>query len=206
MEVAARRDQVEVRLQGRAETAFARGRDQAELPLDQEVGLDLKELGNDLRRVGGRVAKVRKSRFGLIVATLLHEPAGRVRHPEERNAEDDSRQDLNTDGNAPSCLRLAGATAGGNIVVGVESRVSVQDGAGVRDLRGAARTADVRGTIGDPVREQDAERDRELLARDERTTEMGRSELMNANAASVQAAFSSAQDHSPRRCTSERCA
>lgn len=177
VEVAPARDEVEVRLDEAPEAAPSARRDVVKLALDQALGLDLEVLGVDLGRLGGGLAQVRERRLGLVVAALLDEPAGRVRHEEERDAKDDSREDLDTDGDAPCRLRLAGAASGGDVVEGVKGRVAILDRTGVRDVRGAAGATDVRGAIGNPVREEDTESDRELLAGDERAAEVGRSEL-----------------------------
>ena len=159
VEVAPGRAQVEVRLDRGAESAFAGGRDGLELALNHYLGFDLKVLGDDLGSLGGRVAEVRQCRLGFFVATLLDEPSRRVRHPEERDAEHNSRENLDADRYAPSSRTLAGAAAGGYVVVGVKSRAAVRDRTGVRDFGGTASTADVRSAVSDPVGEEDSEGD-----------------------------------------------
>ena len=177
VEVAPGREQVEVRLDRRSESPFAGGRDGLELALDHNLGLDLEVLSDDFGSLGGRAAEVRKSRLGFVVATLLDEPSRRVRHPEERDAEHNSREDLDPDRYAPSSRSLARAAARGYVVVGVESRAAVRDRTGVRDVRSAASPADVRSAVSDRVGEEDAERDRELLDRDERAAKVCGREL-----------------------------
>lgn len=95
----------------------------------------------------------------VIIAFLHEQPAWRVWEEKHPNAQDDGWSNLNGQGKTPRCVGLASAASGGYILVGIEGRTG-SCAAGVWDIGGTASTADVVGTIVNPVADQDANGDR----------------------------------------------
>lgn len=104
-------------------------------------------------------AESRERSKRVIVAFLHHEPARRIREEEHSNSEDDRRHNLNGKGKSPRRFRLAGAASNWHILVWVEGGLG-GCAAGIGKIRCASGSADIVGTVVEPVTNQNTNCDR----------------------------------------------
>ena len=122
--------------------------------------LDFEVLELDEGRVGGLTAEVGEYLEALVVAALIHQPAGRLGKKHDADTENDGGEDLDGDGNEPSSATLGLASAA--------DKVGAYSGSATVLLLCRKRF-----TIGQPVTNHDAKGNSQLLQRDKRSSDLG---------------------------------
>jgi len=93
----------------------------SDLSDDFDLGLDLKVFQPHVRRIGRGVAKHRQSLPRLLIASDFNQPTRGEWHEEETDSEDEGGNQLNPNRKPPCNGLLAGAAAGRDVGVGIES-------------------------------------------------------------------------------------
>ena len=144
------------------------------LLVEHDSSLDFEELGADDGVVGGKTAQLGKGSEGLLLTVLHHQPTrgeGEVEHAEEEDpGGDDLQSQRQTPGNG--LLAETGVAVGNGDVEGAVGEVRVGDTFGV-----ALVAANKLHAVVEPEGNGGTDGDGKLLQGNERSTQLGRSNL-----------------------------